>query len=361
MIITKTMGKDIILITGCTGRIGFRCTEKFVKEFQIIGLDVFLIGHLPGVELLGVDLASPQNIEENLDLIREKFGNHIIAVIHLAAYYSFTKGHWSSYQNITINGTQNLLKGLLQRFEVEQFIFSSTILVHAPCNKGEKITEESPLEPKWNYPKSKVITENLIHELLHEKVPYVILRIAGVYDDKCNSIPLAHQVQRIYENQLEGHFFSGDLSHGSSFVHMDDLVEAIYSTVQKRKELPPELVLLIGESRTMSYDELQKEISRKIYGKEWKTYQVPKFLAKIGAWIQGLFIKESFIQPWMISIADDNYELDISKAKKYLNWKPKRNLKDTIPIWIECLKKEPKAWYDLNKLHFSSKKKKVHG
>lgn len=352
--------KEIILITGCSGRIGFRLAEHFTKDFQIIGVDVFLVGHLPGIELVGMDLASPKNIEENLDLILKRFGNKIASVIHLAAYYSFTKGHWDQYQRITINGTSHLLDGLLKRFHVEQFIFSSSMLVHAPCQLGEVISEDSPIFPTWNYPKSKVLTEELIAKKLHGKIPYVILRIAGVYDDECHSIPLGQQTQRIYENQFEGHFFSGDLSHGASFIHMDDLISAIDHTVRNRKTLPPELRLLIGEPITLSYNDIQKEISKCIYGKAWKTIRIPKILAKIGAFfLQHIpFLKKGFIQPWMIDIADDHYALDISRAKKYLHWTPKKNLKETIPKWISLLKKEPIVWYDINKLHPTKKKKK---
>lgn len=352
--------KEIILITGCSGRIGFRLAEHFSAEFQIIGIDIYLVGHLPGIELVGMDISSEKNTEENLDLILKHFGKKIASVIHLAAFYSFTKGEWNKYQQITINGTKNLIEGLLKRFDVEQFIFSSSMLVHAPCPLGEYINEDSPLDPKWNYPKSKVLTEELIAKKLKGKIPYVILRIAGVYDDACHSIPLSQQTQRIYENQLEGHFFSGDLTHGASFIHMDDLVSAIDHTVQKRKTLPPELTLLLGEPITLSYDDLQKEISTSIYGKPWKTIRIPKFLAKIGAFLlQHIpFMKKGFIQPWMISLADDHYALDISRAKKYLSWKPKKSLSATIPKWIALLKKEPTVWYDMNKLRPGKKLKK---
>ncbi|MBS0630244.1 MAG: NAD(P)-dependent oxidoreductase [Verrucomicrobia bacterium] len=344
--------KEIILITGCSGRIGFKCAEEFSDKYRVLGADVFLVGHLPGIELIGIDLGSPKNLQEGLATIKAHFGNRIASVIHLAAYYSFTKGHWAEYERITVNGTKNLLEGLLKDFEVGQFIFSSTMLVHAPCKKGEKITEESPVVPTWNYPKSKVLTENLIHEKLHGKIPYVILRIAGVYDDLCHSIPLSNQIQRIYENQFEGHVFAGDTSHGAAFIHMDDLVDAITKAVEKRKELPKELVLLLGEPTTLSYDQLQRQISKLIYGKEWKTWGIPKPIAKLGAYGMQIlpFFQKGFIQPWMIDLADDHYELDISKAKRYLNWEPRHQLKETIPLWIDQLKREPHAWYDINKL-----------
>ncbi len=340
----------MILVTGCSGRIGFKVAERFSQKYQIVGFDVFLTGHLPGVELIGVDMASEESLREGLKIVKEKFGNRIAAVIHLAAYYNFSGGGWGHYQRITVEGTEKLLKGL-QDFEVEQFIFSSTMLVHAPCQVGQKIDENWPVVPKWNYPKSKVLTEALIHKMC-KNIPHVIMRIAGVYDDRCHSIPLSNQIQRIYENQLEGHVFAGDITHGASFIHMDDLVEALYLAVEKRKQIPADVTLLIGEEQTLSYDALQREFSRFIHGTEWKTWSVPKPIAKIGAWcIQHLpFMKKSFIQPWMIDLADDHYELDVTKAKKMLGWKLKHNLKDTIPQWIEELKREPLAWYDENKL-----------
>jgi hypothetical protein len=40
---------------------------------------------------------------------------------------------------------------------------------------------------------------------------------------------------------------------------MGDLISAINLCVQKRNQLPPELILLLGEPKTLSYDALQRE------------------------------------------------------------------------------------------------------
>lgn len=53
------------------------------------------------------------------------------------------------------------------------------------------------------------------------------LRIAGVYTGTCDSIPLSHQIQRIYESRLKGHVYPADPRVGQAFVHRDDTVEAI--------------------------------------------------------------------------------------------------------------------------------------
>jgi len=355
------VAREVIIVTGCSGRIGFKTCERFSPEFDIVGLDIILGGHLPNVEFMIVDLASDESVKEGMERVQAKYGNKIASVIHLAAYYSFSEAHSPLYDQITVKGTERLLKNL-QSFEVGQFIFSSTMLVHAPSKPGQKITENSPVVPKWAYPESKVKTEKLIHEL-KGNIPTVILRIAGVYDDYCHSIPISNQIQRIYENQLESHFFAGDLSHGASFLHMDDLIEAIWLTVKKRTELPQELVLLLGEEKTLSYNDLQNEISHLLFGKNWKTWSLPKPLAKFGAYMQDHlpFVPKSFIKPWMIDLADDHYELDISKAKSLLGWSPKHNIKDSLAKMIAELKVDPIAWYDENKLKhphsFSNNKK----
>ena len=156
------------------------------------------------------------------------------------------------------------------------------MLVHKPCQPGQTINEEWPVEPKWDYP-SFQSAYGKAHRRHARKIPAVILRIAGVYDDHCHSIPISNQIQRIYEKQWESHLFSGDITHGASFIHMDDLVDAIALAVEKRKTLPPELTMLLGEPVTLSYDQLQREISRLIDGKEIATYRVPKIIAMAGS------------------------------------------------------------------------------
>lgn len=42
-------------------------------------------------------------------------------------------------------------------------------------------------------------------------------------------------------------------------VHLDDVVDAISKTIDRRGQLPPESVLLLGEAETLGYEELQRE------------------------------------------------------------------------------------------------------
>src|SRR5205823_14266506 len=103
------------------------------------------------------------------------------------------------------------------------------------------------------------------------QIPVVLLRIAGVYSDRCQSIPLANQIQRIYERRITAKVFPGDTSTGQSFVHLDDLVEAFAAVVARRRALSPVTTILVGEPEPLSYDELQREFAWLIHHEsEWE-------------------------------------------------------------------------------------------
>lgn len=344
----RNSNKEVILVTGSSGLIGRQIIKRLSKNYRVVGLD--RVGNpFPPLEAECVcyNITSEESIRAAMKRINYGYGDKIASVIHLAAYYDFSGKPSPKYEEVTVKGTERLLK-VLQEYDVEQFIFSSTNLIYKPTSPGIEIAENCPLAPNWDYPESKVDTEEIIREK-RGNMSAVLLRIAGVYDDKGHSIPIAHQVQRIYEKQFTSHFFSGDSSHGNVFLHLNDLVHALEKTVEKRKELPEEIAINIGEPTTPSYEELQNKIGKLIHGEEWETYEVPKTLAKIGSWSMNLF-GDPFIKPWMIDRADDHYELDISRAKELLQWEPKHSLMESLPKIIEKLKQDPLAWYKENKL-----------
>lgn len=344
--------EDVVIVTGSSGLIGAAAVRRFARRLRVVGFDRAGDSRPPiQVECVCVDVTSDESMKAGLGRVRYAYGERIASVIHLAAYYDFSGAPSPKYEAVTVRGTERLLRGL-QGFQVGQFVFSSTMLVHKPSEPGHRINEDSPLEPTWPYPRSKVATERIIREQ-RGAIPAVLLRIAGVYDDEGHSIPIAHQIQRIYERQLESRVFPGDPSRGrQAFVHLDDLVDAFELLVDHRAQLGPELTLLLGEPDAMSYGELQDELGCLIYGKEWKTREIPAPLAKAGAWLQDTLpgAEKPFIKPWMIDLADDNYELDITRATTVLGWRPRHSLRETLPKIVGALEKDPAHWYRENKL-----------
>ena len=350
-----------VIVTGSNGTIGDAVMRRFAGRFDdVVGFDRKAPNPPPpGCTAVDVDITSDESVREGLFMIREHHGAHVASVIHLAAYYDFFGEPTTKYDEVTVRGTGRLLRGLRELdFQVEQFVFTSTMLVHRPAEPGQFINEDWPVEPTWAYPESKVRTEQLIRDE-RGGIPAVLLRISGVYEDRCHSIPLAHQIQRIYERQLTSRLYSGSTSHGQSFLHLDDLVDAIALVVERRAQLPPELPILLGEPEALSYDELQHTFARLIHGDDWETLEVPgqlSLLAKAGAWVmEQLPGADPFLKPWMIDRANDHYALDITRARTLLGWEPKRSLRGTIPKMIAALKADPAGFYRENKLELSSK------
>lgn len=345
---TKNADKEVIIVSGSSGLIGTALINELAKKYQIVGLDNTGYPFPPiTAECVCIDITSDESIKRAMDRIKYAYGDRIASVVHLAAYYDFSGKPSDLYEKITVQGTEKFLKAL-QSFTVEQFIFSSSLLVYKPTQPEIKITEDSPLEPKWDYPKSKVNTEKILHEK-RNNIPVLNLRIAGIYNDEGNSIPIAHHIQRIYEKELTSHLYPGDVTHGNPYLHLNDLISAISKAIEKRKSLPSEIIINLGEPDTMSFIELQQTIAGLIYGKKWKTIAIPKWFAKAGAWLQNIF-GDPFIKPWMIDMADDHMEIDISKANEILDWKPENSLRKTLPKIIASLKADPGKWYKKNKL-----------
>lgn len=346
--------KEIVFITGSGGHIAAALIDQLAKRYTLIGSDQ------PGQPSSGkltyyvpMNLTSDESVATGVNDIRGKFGGRIAAVIHLAAYYSFTGDPDPRYKTVNVLGTERLLRHL-QVFDIDRFIFSSSMLVHMPTEPGRPIREDSPADPAWNYPQSKLAAEERIRQS-HGKIPYAILRIAGVYDDEGGLPALAQQIQRIYERKLIGRVFPGDINRGQSAIHLNDLVTLFAALIEKRRTLPDELVLLAGEPETVSYAALQRELGMLIHGEPWETREIPKALAKTGAWLEEVALpkeKEPFIKHWMIDLADDHYELDIGKAGSLLGWEPQHRLRQTLPKMIEALKRDPAGWYKRHKLEY---------
>ena len=143
--------------------------------------------------------------------------------------------------------------------------------------------------------------------------------------------------------------------HGQPLVHLKDVVSAIRQVVDKRSELEPEETFIIAEHDVVSYKRLQDQIGILLYGREWRTFGIPKVIAKVGAWAEDkIFHQEKFVKPWMIDLADANYPVSIGSARVRLGWSPKHRLIQDLPQIITHLKKNPRQWYKINKLSLPS-------
>ena len=213
--------------------------------------------------------------------------------------------------------------------------------------------------PKWPYPKSKADAEKIIAKH-HGKIPYLILRLAGLYNDVTSVPTLANQIARTYERDMKSLLYAGDVRTGQPFIHQDDLIKVFKKALLYRNKLAEKEIILAGESKTISYEKLQNQITALIHNEKSALYIVPPPIAKAGSWLEHQtepFVPDDFdqgekpfVRPFMIDLASDHYALDISKAKKILKWEPQHSIEETLPKIIEALKTDPENWYEKNKL-----------
>ncbi|NMH59232.1 vitamin K epoxide reductase family protein [Alteromonas ponticola] len=347
--------QSVVLITGASGDVGASLCESLKQSHYVIGLDIKPCDAAD--QSIECDFTSRDSVKLALHKIAEQHQMHFVAVIHLAAYFDFTGDDHPLYTKLNVDGTRYFLEEL-QQYQVERFIYASTMLVHEAGVPGQKLTEDSPIDPGWAYPQSKAEAEQAIRAS-HGKIPYIILRMAGLYDEQSAVPTLSHQIARIYERQLKSWLYSGDSQAGQAFLHKEDMIDLFNRAIEKRQSLPEETVLLAGESEVMSYQALQNRIGQIIYGeREWTTIIVPEFVAKPGAWVEEHAEpvipdaidhgEKPFIRPFMIDLSSDHYEMDNSKAQTLLGWQPQHSIYEGIKDLIVNLKSDPAAWYKRN-------------
>jgi len=343
--------KPVAVVTGSSGYLGAAVTRRLSEDYLVVGLDRHTPPHPPHMaECVCFDITDQESVDKALQRIRHAYGDRIASCIHLAAYFDLTGEHHPAYEAVTVEGSQRLLQGL-QKFELEQFVFASTMLAHAPTEPGQPISEDDPFDAKLPYRASKVRTEAmLLEEQGSEK--HVFLRPAGIYDDDGHSTFLAHQIARIYEKRFSGKVYPGDLQRGQAFLHLDDFLDAVLRVVERRADLSGSFPVLLGETEPIPFGELQRLIGRELHGEDWITWSVPPKLAKLGAWTENkVFGEDAFIRSWMVDISSDHYELDLSRARKELGWKPKHSLREDMPRILANLKDDPFVWYHTNGLN----------
>jgi nucleoside-diphosphate-sugar epimerase/uncharacterized membrane protein len=347
--------KPLVVITGAAGSIGQTLATMLSRKYRIVGLDLSAEGvKFPCIEF---DITEPKSVDEALAKLRAEHGGAIASVVHLAAYFDFSGKESPLYEKVNEQGTRNLLHAL-KNFEVSQFVYSSTMLVHEPVRPGELITEDSTIAPKWAYPKSKARTEQVIRDNAGD-IPYVLLRLAGLYDEWTAAPTLSHQIARIYQWTPKSRLFAGNLDAGQAMIHREDTMALFRSVVDRREALPKRCEILAGEDHVMSYGALQQEIGELVHGvKRWRTHKVPAQLARLGAWIEEKsepvmpddfdYGEKPFIRPFMIDMASDHYALDTTRARELLGWKAERRIEDELPATVERLKSDPLRWYREN-------------
>jgi uncharacterized membrane protein len=110
---TSLSAKPLLLITGSSGLIGFTLTDRSAERFTVVGFDRPGAPHPPpSADNVPVDLTSNERVLAGLRSVRDRYGLRIASVVHLAAYFDFSGDASPLYDQVAVQGTRHLLRGL---------------------------------------------------------------------------------------------------------------------------------------------------------------------------------------------------------------------------------------------------------
>jgi UDP-glucose 4-epimerase len=293
-----------ILVTGATGFIG----RHLIASLQLKNISY---------------LISSQRIENEFDLAR--YGD-IRTIIHLAgcAHKDFSE---QEYIEVNYKATKNLAEQAV-RLGVKRFIYISTLAVHG--DEGKNITSDSPILPNSMAAKTKCQAEEAIKNICDStSMDFVIIRPPLVYGPgvKANFAAMMKWVYKGIPLPL-----GGITENKRSLVSVDNLVDLIMTCIEHPNAANQ--TFLVSDDEDVSTTGLLKNMA--------KALNVPSRLIPVPAsWIEmfaNMIGKNAISQRLCGSL-----QVDISKTKNTLNWKPPHSsavcMKKTAEAFIETLNK----------------------
>ena len=314
-----------ILITGGNGFIGLKLINYIIKKnknYHIRIIDNLSTSKIDEIKKLNffIKFNSFKKLKSNkrgiffckADILNKNVVSDALKdidiVVHLAANAGVAKSISDPIFDMANNilGTLNILESV-QKNKIKKFIFSSSNAVIGKTNK--RINEKTDKSPTNPYGVSKLSCETYINTFSElYKIPSIILRFGNVYGpgsiNKTSIIPKF--IKKIQKKEIC--FIYGDGNQTRDFIYIDDLINAIYKSIDlKLKNCE---IFQISNGKQTSVKEISEIISNQFFN-----------ILKIKPIFK--YSKER------IGDVKKNYS-SIKKANNILKWYPKVDLEDGI-------------------------------
>ncbi len=314
-----------ILVTGCAGFIGSNFTKQFKAIFPkstIVGVDDLSTGRKSEIDPRVLFYKGSITDEKFLDNLFEKYKPEYVFNFAALPRVSFSIQKPVETSMVNIVGTLNLLN-VSKKYKVKRFIHSSSSSVYG----GAKIMPTKEInnfpDPKSPYAAQKYSNEifcRIFSDLF--AIDTVSLRYfnvygPGQYGDSPYSTVISAWLESVYFPKNKGAFIEGDGKQSRDFCYVDNVVMANILAMKCKKDLKGEVFNIAHGERTVVND--IKKMIEKYTGKKIDLEKRPKRKGDVL-----------------------HTHADISKAYKFLGYKPKikfeEGLKKTVE-WFESRKK----------------------
>ena len=167
-----------ILLTGHKGYLGSVMAPHLRNAgYDVVGLET---GYFDDCTLVPDQCGFPE-IRRDIRDVRPEDVKGFDAIIHLAALSNDPIGNLDEGWTEAINHDATMrLAELARDAGVRRFLFSSSCIMYGMSDAGV-VTEESPLDPKTEYARSKVKSEMALREMARDGFSPVYLRNGTVY------------------------------------------------------------------------------------------------------------------------------------------------------------------------------------
>lgn len=300
-----------ILITGSTGFVGRSLCARLLAEGRDIRCAVREPSSLANSVVVG-DIGPEADWELAL--------NGVDTVIHLAARVHIMKDDsndpLAAFRRINVAGTLNLARQAAAA-GVKRLIFLSTVKVNGEETvSGHSFSEEDTPHPQDPYGISKYEAELGLRHLAEETgLEVVIIRPPLVYGPgvKGNFAGMMRWIGKGIPLPL------GAIHNQRSLVALDNLVDFIITCIDHPAAVNQ--TFLVADGEDLSTTELLRRVGLAM-GKPARLIPVPVGLLKFGAALLG---KQAVAKRLC-----GNLQVDISKARGLLGWKPVVSVDDAL-------------------------------
>lgn len=280
----------MILITGAAGYIGSITSYHFLKNnYKVIGIDNISTGNARALEVLNKfdNFKFHEGNFGNLELIEQIVTNNKIdCVVHFAANTSVFESTQNplKYHDNNVSNMINLLK-ICEKYDINNFIFSSSAATYGEPKTNELITEDTPKNPINPYGLTKLIGEYILNDLSNAKKEFnfIALRyfnvagaslIAPLGQFSKSSLLIKIAAECAANKRDKMYLYGNDYNTPDGtcvrdYIHVDDLAIAHIEALKYLKNQKTSQAFNVGYSKGTSVKEVI-DIMKKISGNDFK-------------------------------------------------------------------------------------------